>query len=175
MKKKEEHLEMTISLDAYQRKLWLTKLHKINLKDVKRATSDWNQAWMRQIGFWMIWTLACTTRAGLVKSCSGSRSSKTFNPYKSHVSRTSHQGSHTGLLSARSLLTSLKWFLHHNHPQSKHSLQAGSKKGKRGVGGAITTSKSSLFTETTEGEIKGDPCLSGLWPFPVRGWEWGSA
>lgn len=100
---------------------------------------------------------------------------KTFNPYKSHVSRPSQQGSKTELLSASSLLTSLKWCLGHNRPQFKHSLQASSKKAKRGVGEAITTSKSTLFTKAAEWEIEGDPCLSGLWPFPVRSWGWGSA
>lgn len=86
---------------------------------------------------------------------------KTFNPYKSYVTKPSQQGSNTGLLSASSLLTSLKQCLHHNHPQSNHSLQASSKKAKRGVGEAITTSKSSLFTETAEGEIKSDPFFQG--------------
>lgn len=71
------------------------------------------------------------------------------------------QGSNTGLLSASSLLTSLKRCLHHNRPQSNHSLQASSKKAKRDVEKAITTSKSSLFTETAEGEIKSDPVFQG--------------
>lgn len=157
-------------MDAYQRKLWWTQIHNIKLKEQEQIEikhmSNWILDDLVYNKSWFCYVLFRFSQTAV----------KTFNPYKSHVSRPSQQGSNTGILSARSLLTSLKWFLRHNRLQSRHSLQAGSqKKNRRGVGKAITTSKSSLFTETTEGEIKGDPCLSGLWPLPVRGWEWGSA
>lgn len=107
----------SISMDAYQRKLSRTQIHNINLKEQEQIEIKHNVK--LDFGWFGV-------QLELVLFRFSQTAVKTFNPYKSHVSRPSQQGSNTGILSARSLLTSLKWFLRHNRLQSRHSLQAGS-------------------------------------------------
>lgn len=100
-------------MDAYQRKLWWAQIHNIKLKEQEQIEikhmSNWILDDLVYNKSWFCYVLFRFSQTAV----------KTFNPYKSHVSRPSQQGSNTGILSASSLLTSLKWFLSPQPPSIK--------------------------------------------------------
>lgn len=107
----------------------------------------------------MIWTIQLEMVYVLLRFSQTAVKTFNLNPYS--------KGQTLGSSDASSLLTSLKRCLHHNRPQSNHSLQASSKKSQERCWKSNNNQQEFSIHRDRRRRNQEWPRLSGLWPFLV--------